>query len=304
MRLSVVIPTRNRPGVLADCLATLIAGAPPAGRMEVIVVDDGSDEPLAVDGGSEAVPVRCLRQEPGGLNVARNHGVAEASGELVAFLDDDTLVRPGWAAAVDAGFAETGAGVLGGRIVLRVEGGGELPGWVSRKQLSYLSAYDLGPEPKVVGRRELPFGANFAIRRDVLDGMDGFRPDLDRVGRTLISNGETELLRRILAADGKVVYWPAAEVTHRVPPERLDRDWFAQRAIAQGASDIRTEPTGGKTDSLVRAILIGREYLRAVRDLPNLLSQLARERRSFDLKLWLAYSRGRREELRRLRIRP
>jgi glucosyl-dolichyl phosphate glucuronosyltransferase len=247
MRLSVVIPTRDRPAMLADCLRTLADQAKPPGGMEVLVVDDGSQEPIAVDGARREVPVRCLRQAAGGLNAARNRGVEEAQGELIAFLDDDTLVRPGWANAIHEGFETRSCEALGGRITLQLDG--EMPSWVTRKQLSLLSHYDLGPAPKEVGRRGLPFGANFAVTRETLARFNGFRVDLDRVGTALISNGETELLRRILAARGRIVYWPAADVAHRVPAERLTKEWFRRRA------------------------------------------------------LWLAYSRGRREELKRLRLK-
>jgi glycosyltransferase involved in cell wall biosynthesis len=301
MRLSVVIPTRDRPELLADCLETLAVQAQPPGGMEILVVDDGSEEPLVLDGGRREVPVRCLRQPAGGLNAARNRGVEEARGELIAFLDDDTLVRPGWATAIHEGFATQSCEALGGRITLEL--GGELPSWVTRKQLSLLSHYDLGPAPKEVGRRGLPFGANFAVTRETLARFDGFRVDLDRVGTALISNGETELLRRILAARERIVYWPAADVAHRVPAERLTKEWFRRRAVAQGVSDVRTEPTGERTESIVRALLLTRETIRAARDLPLLARQLARERSRFDLALWLAYSRGRREELKRLRLR-
>lgn len=304
MRLSVVIPTHNRPDLLDDCLRTVTEQEPPPGGMEIVVVDDGSRDPIDLGGIESAVPLRCVREQGVGLNRARDRGVAESQGELIAFLDDDTLVRPGWAAAVHDAFKQAQCDAVGGRIVLRVEGGGPMPDWVSRRQLSYLSRYDLGSEPMRVGRRTLPFGANFALTREILGAVGGFRADLDRSGDELISNGETELLRRILETDGRIVYWPAAEVVHRVPAERLTRSWFRQRAIAQGASDVRTEPAGARTDALVLAVMRFREVLRALRDVPNLARQLLEERRSFDLTLWRAYSKGRWDELRRLRVKP
>lgn len=90
----------------------------------------------------------------------------------------------------------------------------------------------------------MPFGANFAITRVMLGQLEPFRDGLDRVGATLISNGETELLLRVLDIGGRIIYWPDAEVAHRVPAERLTKTWFRRRALAQGVSDVRWLDSG------------------------------------------------------------
>lgn len=95
---SVVIPTYNRLDVLPEVLAALAAqeGAPP---FEVLVVDDGSTDGTADWLGRRAPShVRVLRQPNQGPAAARNHGVAEARGERVAFLGDDTVPAPDWLA--------------------------------------------------------------------------------------------------------------------------------------------------------------------------------------------------------------
>ena len=88
MRISVVIPTHQRVHLVCDAIASALDQQLPA--HEVIVVDDGS-----TDGSSEAIArafgsrVQLVTQQHRGLSSARNAGVAIASGELVAFLDDD-----------------------------------------------------------------------------------------------------------------------------------------------------------------------------------------------------------------------
>jgi GT2 family glycosyltransferase len=297
MRLSIVIPTHDRHELVADCLRTLAAQehAPP---FEAVVVDDGSPRPVSPIVEAAAglgLDARCLRTAGVGLNGARNRGFAESAGELVAFLDDDTLVDPGWARSLDEGFRETAADVIGGRVVLKLEAGGELPGWLTRKRLSYLSSYDLGEAPREVTGRPLPVGANFAMTRAALDAVGPFREGLDRIGDSLISNGDTEWLRRALAAGRPMRYWPGASVRHRVPPERLTKEWFLGRARAQGISDVREqggEPTLGR---------IAREAVRAGRAAPILAKRLAEGRGGFDATLWLAACRARVDELRRMR---
>lgn len=298
MRLSVVIPTRDRPELLADCLESIVGQPEPPGGLEVLVIDDGSAEPLeptVTPFAGRGLPVRCVRQAAAGLNAARNQGLRDADGELVAFLDDDTIVGPGWAIAVHEGFEREHCDVIGGRITLKLEDG--LPRWLTEKQLGYLSRYDLGETPREVDEPLLPFGANLALARSALEGVEPFRVGLDRVGSSLVSNGEIELLRRIRAAGGRIVYWPAAAVAHRVPPERLTKDWFRRRARAQGISDVRSDE-GGAGGYPLR---LGRELLRTGRAAPILVRRLIEGRGTFDSLLWVTYCRGRIEELGRRR---
>jgi GT2 family glycosyltransferase len=91
VRLSVVVPTRDRAAILARCLDALEG----QGADEVVVVDDASTD------GTERVLaerpwVRAVRREhPGGRSGAKNSGVAAAGGDLVLFLDDDAIAQPG-----------------------------------------------------------------------------------------------------------------------------------------------------------------------------------------------------------------
>jgi glycosyltransferase involved in cell wall biosynthesis len=104
-RVSVVIPVRDDTGELRDTVASALAQRLPP--LEVIVVDDGSLEPvgaqlegLAVAGGPE---LRVLRQVPSGPAAARNRGIAAARGELVQLLDaDDPLAPDALAAKLEA----------------------------------------------------------------------------------------------------------------------------------------------------------------------------------------------------------
>ena len=104
MQLSAIVPTHDRPAELRRCLDTLRAQVGTGDRLEVVVIDDGSSSDIQglVASVAEAGPVamRCERQALGGVNRARNHGAAIARGDVLAFLDDDTLVCPGWAGAL------------------------------------------------------------------------------------------------------------------------------------------------------------------------------------------------------------
>jgi glycosyltransferase involved in cell wall biosynthesis len=95
MRLTVVVPTRDRPEHLAACLAAL--------RPELT----GDDVLLVVDSCSQAPVAGALRVPRPGASLARNTGWRAAGTEWVAFVDDDVQVAPGWRAAAEAPVAVT-----------------------------------------------------------------------------------------------------------------------------------------------------------------------------------------------------
>ena len=99
--VSVVVCTRNRPSDLARCLASLEQASPPP--LEVIVIDQ-SDAPGTGAARSPTGRVRHHLTSERGLSRARNAGIAIAAGDVVAFLDDDCTVEPGWVGDIAAVF--------------------------------------------------------------------------------------------------------------------------------------------------------------------------------------------------------
>jgi cellulose synthase/poly-beta-1,6-N-acetylglucosamine synthase-like glycosyltransferase len=92
--VSVIVPTRNRPGYLRQAVASVLRQVDV--DVEVIVIDDASDTPAAREALQFADPrVHVeVRRRPGGAGRARNQGLARARGKWVAFLDDDDLFAP------------------------------------------------------------------------------------------------------------------------------------------------------------------------------------------------------------------
>lgn len=107
--MSLVVMSRNRSGWLERCLSSLLAQQTGGRPFEVVVVDDGStDETAAVverfRGGP--VDVRYRYQPHRGIGAARNAGIAEARGDLIAFLADDYVLPPVYVRTVMTFFHE------------------------------------------------------------------------------------------------------------------------------------------------------------------------------------------------------
>ncbi len=97
--VSVIIPTRSRPAFVAQAVASVQAQT--HAHWELIVVDDGSiDDTRATLAAIDDERIRCVRTEGLGPPAARNVGLEHATGEAIAYLDDDNIMLPGWLTAV------------------------------------------------------------------------------------------------------------------------------------------------------------------------------------------------------------
>lgn len=93
-KLSIIIPTHNRPEMLAKAIQS--ATSQTFTDLEVIVVDDGSGVPTTHDGADARVSVH-RHDHARGVSAARNTGLSIATGVYIAFLDDDDTLRPDYA---------------------------------------------------------------------------------------------------------------------------------------------------------------------------------------------------------------
>lgn len=116
-RCSIVTPTYNRPRQLFQFLTVLTRLDYPRDRLQLVLVDDGSDQPLTdyIAPFRDELEVVLLRQDNRGPAAARNHGVRHASGEFIAFTDDDCRPRADWLRLLMLQLMETPDCMVGGR---------------------------------------------------------------------------------------------------------------------------------------------------------------------------------------------
>lgn len=236
-RLSVVVCTHNRAGILGRCLDSLLAQTLPPGRFEILVVDNASrdDTRSVVRHGRRAARVRYLFEPRLGLSRARNTGWREARAPLVAYLDDDAVAAPDWAAAALRAFQRwPDAACVGGRVDPLWPG--PRPAWLDHRLMGVLSVVHWSPWARELDPKEWLVGANVCLRRSLLEEVGGFPEYLGRKGASLMSGEEAAVIKALRVRGHRVFYDPDMRVQHRIDPERLKARWFLRRYFCHGVS--------------------------------------------------------------------
>ncbi len=163
LRISVVVCTYNGSRTIRECLEGLKRVEYPS--FEVIVVDDGS-----YDGTAEIASefdVRLIRTENRGLSSARNTGMQAATGEIIAYLDDDAIPEVHWLTQLSRAFRTSRHAAIGGPNIAPANGG----------LVAECVARSPGGPVHVLLTDEvaehLP-GCNLAVRKSALEAIGGF----------------------------------------------------------------------------------------------------------------------------------
>lgn len=206
--VTIVVPVRNRIGMLKDLLESLIAQDFPPERMELIVVDGDSVDAVrdTVLAAAARAPfaVRYLKvDEDRGPVSKRNLGVAEARGAIIAFTDSDCRATPGWLQALTAPLRDPAVGFVSGPVTYKPE---QPKGFFSKLTAETLVEHPTYPT------------ANVAYRRDLFLQMGGFDENLsvrDFLGRATECS-DVDLAWRIRKAGWNNVFAPGALILHEV----------------------------------------------------------------------------------------
>ncbi|MDR7118246.1 glycosyltransferase [Caulobacter sp. BE254] len=229
MRVTVMIPTQRRPGGLAVAARSVFAQVGVDFAALELVVVDNDQAPSAQAAVAELAahapfPVHYVHEPRPGVANARNAGMARASGELIAFLDDDEEAPAGWLAALLAAQARYQADVVFGPVRARA------PASVIRHR-DYLERFFSREGPTEAGVIDHYYGCGDSLlRRAALpDPVAPFAVERNAIG------GEDDMLFGHMQAGGARFAWePAAWVWEDPVPDRLSLDYTIRRAFAYG----------------------------------------------------------------------
>ena len=239
--ITVVVPARNEEDTIGACVDSILASDYPADRLELIVVDDDSQDRTAdvvrtrmaralvaaeapdedaaeapeVEGSGRLRLVRIpenRRRERAHKKAAIEKAVAFATGEIVLTTDADCTVPPGWARAMASAFDGPETAFVSGPVAYRL---GDRPSLFVRLQaMDFFGLMACGAGGIGLGRPNLANGASVAYRRETFAALGGFS------GVDHVTSGDDELLMQ------KVAYQTPLDV----------------RFCAVGAAVVATEP--------------------------------------------------------------
>lgn len=238
--VSVIICTFNRVHYLFHTLQSLRDQTCEKDFFEILIIDAGSTDATAamINQFSGELGVRIIPAPGTGLSEARNIGISEAKGGIIAYLDDDAVADPGWIVQVHKSLplSEEKTCACGGRSLLLPEA--PLPPWLNGRMLSFLGLFDYGDAVFFMDTPDKnPAGLNMAFQRQVFDTIGTFDTRLGRSGGNLLSNEEVAVFWKMRQRNMKILYNPQMLAHHYVPPGRLSKEFFYERYYWQGRSD-------------------------------------------------------------------
>ena len=243
IHISIIIPTHNRAELLSQTLESISQLEIPFGKtVELLIIanacTDQSEAVCQAAGKNMPFPWRCVAEPQAGASHARNRALAEARGEILAFLDDDVWVEQRWLMGLMEVFETHPADVVAGKVTLWWQAV-EKPPWLTHRSEHLLSSVDYGQEVRELFTGGEAISANLAIRRCVLKDVSSFRTDLDRQGRTVLAGGDTYFITQALKTGHRMFYAPRAAIRHWVTPERVTLAYLSRAAYANGLARIQ-----------------------------------------------------------------
>lgn len=238
--ISIIICTYNRFQYLERSLKSLQNQTFEKNNFEILIINAGSTDKTfdIINKFSAFLPIRFFSAPHSGLSEARNIGIKNAFGDILAFLDDDAIADPGWLVQIQQSFQQNEHKVCacGGKSLLLWET--TPPRWLNNSMLMFLGQLDYGNLDFFMDMpNQNPVGLNMAFAKGTFNQIGYFNTYLGRTGGNLLSNEETDFFQKMRRKNFKIYYNPKMLVYHHVTNERTTKQFFYKRYYWQGRSE-------------------------------------------------------------------
>ena len=240
---SIIIPTLNQSSKLKKCLSHLAKVDFKSDLFEVLVIDNGSTDntkEVTISFEGRIQNLRYYFCAAPGLMAARHMGCDKAMGDILCYIDDDSLVTEGWLKGIADSFSGKNIVLVGGPCIPEYEI--EPPCWVeyfwnkteSGEINGFLSLVDFGNQEREICPKYI-YGCNFSIRKNIFLEIGGSQPDyLPEKYRKYQGGGETAVARKLINLGYKARYNPKVKIHHLIPKSRLTVEYFCWRTFYNG----------------------------------------------------------------------
>jgi glycosyltransferase involved in cell wall biosynthesis len=299
MDISLIICTYNRAQLLKETIDSFFQmEIPKDTSYELIIVDNNSSDETktVVNEFIKGNPhkIRYIYESKQGLNYARNRGIIESSGEIIAFTDDDIEFDKDWIKEILKTFKDfPDAWSMGGKIIPIFKD--DKPEWISDNLMGIYGYMNRSSNIICMEFPDFPFEANMAFRKETFNKLELFPITLSRNNKSLLSNAGIYLFYLISRSEGKVIYNPHAFIKHKVQKKMITKKWILRRLYWQGISDVKFEQL---TNKKPKKILLKEAYkdfasiLRGIFGSSGIsIKKLYWHIRSFEFNKWADYCR-------------
>ena len=256
---SVIICTHNRCEALARTLDSLSKMCVPTDLMwELLVIDNNSSDrtPEIIRSfmtPGATLPLKYFFEPVPGVSHARNRGVRESHGAIIAFVDDDVEVTRGWLREVRNAFQQYDPVCVGGRVLLQ-ENSPRPPWWDKGVMDVSVGKFDRGTSVIVYEESDREFigiCANMMFKRIAFEKYGLFRTDMGKQPNRLNTGEETEMADRLRKQKELVIYHPDVQVYHYPSAERFSKRYLRQQAYSMGWWLFLVEMQGPQTPRIL-----------------------------------------------------
>ena len=250
--ISVILCTYNRDKYIYNVLKSVAENDYPHDQYEIVLVNNNStdgteNECRRFQADYPDIRFRYFLETNQGLSYARNCGIRNAQGDLLAYVDDDATVNPEYLRTYSDFFTHHPEAVAAGGPILPVYETEE-PEWMTHYTRQLITGkLFLGNNQREFPRGAFPGGGNACYRKSVFDTVGLFNVELGRKGNSLIGAEEKDLFDKMTTHSMHFFYLPNAILYHIIPPHKLTQDYFDRLTYSIGVSErYRTQQISRK----------------------------------------------------------
>ena len=179
IEFSIIVCTYNRASMLADCIDSLLNQTADKNRFEIIIVDNNSTdntEEIAKELVKNHNNIKCFKEPIAGYSAPRNCGWKNATGNIVAYIDDDEIASPYWLESIEKAFQiEKKPDIVGGICLPKYDAAP--PDWFTES----MGGTNRNRQKGILNQRNDSYlgCGNIAFKKEVLEQLNGFSNDFD-----------------------------------------------------------------------------------------------------------------------------